>query len=77
MSKTKNEEAVVNDAIQYWRGFEDALNWSIFFYENSEEIKEQLLRAAEMIEIYRDRLRKIKADKITRRNKPNKLKHKK
>lgn len=68
MSKNKSEESIVNDAIQYWKGFEDALSWSSSFHQNSQEIKEQLLKAAEMIEIYRDRLRKIKRKKNARRN---------
>lgn len=64
----KNEEKVVNDAIQYWRGFSDALSW-IRKEQNIDRLDEQLDKSNEMIEIYRDRLQIVrKRKKNERRN---------
>jgi len=60
----KNEEYVVNDAIQYWRGFEDALEFSKI---KTNKVEEQLVYCKEMIEIYRVRLREIQISKKVRK----------
>lgn len=71
------EKKVVNDAIQYWRGFSDALEW--FREADTNRIDSKIIESKEMIEEYRDRLsalnrktiaaKKAKVRKNARRNK--------
>lgn len=65
----KNEKSVVNDAIQYWKGFLDAL---MFLRKNSiEEIDAQIIKIEELIAVYKERLRVLKRNKNASRNRRN------
>lgn len=66
----KNEETVVNDAIQFWRGYTQAME--SFLDNNKEKLTDNIYKyvtddinhASDMVEEYRDRLHVLKRKKV-------------
>ena len=62
----KNEVSVVNDAIQYWKGFTDALKQVNSLYGNKEtfeeEYKELYEKSHQLIDDYKNRYNNLKKE---------------
>lgn len=76
----KNEESVVNDAIQYWKGFADALKEvdSLYKDQNSfqEKYKDLYEKSVQLIDDYKYRYNTLKKDLKESRKKSESRKNK-
>ena len=64
----KSERKAVNDAVQYWVGFTDALEWCMKIIED-EELEKKYEDSKELIQIYRERLHSIMLEEGRRKKK--------
>lgn len=58
VKRNPKEKQVVNDAIQYWRGFIDGVSWSS--QASKEELKDKLFECDQLINDYKNRLQTLK-----------------
>lgn len=61
MVKNKNERAIINDGLQYFKGFLDALEFSR--NKKLKEIDQKYIETEKMIEQYRERLFDLKKER--------------
>jgi len=61
MVNIKNEKAVINDAIQYWKGFVDSLEWTASHFKDKkdQELLDKLQDAHFKLNEYKSRLRNL------------------